>query len=125
MKFLCRNQKRTNGDSRTKSLKELISAMEQLYSGLLSVETAVVGEPHYYTLELAVPEDSAELQFYAAIPNGKRNLFEKQLLAIFPNAYLEQKPYDYNVFASTGVALVSEAHFAENPALPLKGLYRF
>jgi hypothetical protein len=112
--------KTNESDSRTKTLKELISAMEQLYAGLLSIETAIAGEPNYYTLELAVPADSAELQFYAAVPNGKRNLFEKQLLAIFPNAYLEQKPFDYNVFASSGAALVSEAHFAENPALPIK-----
>ena len=67
-----------------------------------------------------MPADSAELQFFAAIPNGKCNLFEKQLLAIFPNAYLEQKPFDYNIFASGGTSLVSEAKFAESPALPLK-----
>ncbi|MEK7114310.1 MAG: DUF87 domain-containing protein, partial [Patescibacteria group bacterium] len=104
---------------RNKTLKELISAMEQFYSGLLSVEDADSGEPHYYALELAVPSDSPELQFYAAIPNGKRNLFEKQLLAIFPNAYLVPQPYDYNIFASGGTSLASVARFAENPALPL------
>ncbi len=111
---------KSDQNARAKTLKELISAMEQLYSGLLSIETAASGEPRYYTLELAIPADSAELQFYAAIPNGKRNLFEKQLLAIFPNAYLEQKPYDYNIFSQNGVALVSEAQFTESPALPLK-----
>jgi len=112
--------KGTEPNARVKTLKELVSAMEQLYSGLLSVENASGGEPHYYALELAVPADSAELQFFAAIPNGKCNLFEKQLLAIFPNAYLEQKPFDYNIFASGGTSLVSEAKFAESPALPLK-----
>ena len=105
---------------RTKTLKELISGMEQFYSGLLSVKEAENSEPHYYALELAVPADSPELQFYAAVPNSKRNLFEKQLLAIFPEAHLTQQPYDYNVFAVGGSALVSEARFVENPALPLK-----
>ncbi|MBI4065873.1 hypothetical protein HY412_01620 [Candidatus Kaiserbacteria bacterium] len=107
-------------DSRNKTLKELISSMEQLYSGLLSVENSASGEPAYYALELAVPADSPELQFYAAIPNSKRNLFEKQLLAIFPDAHLVPQPYDYNVFATDGTSLASTARLAENPALPLK-----
>src|SRR3989344_1668657 len=107
-------------NARAKTLKELISGMEQFYAGLLSVEGAAQGEPHYYALELAVPADSPELQFYAAVPNGKRNLFEKQLLAIFPDAHLVLQPYDYNVFAVGGTSLASTARFAENPALPLK-----
>ncbi|HVB20222.1 MAG TPA: DUF87 domain-containing protein [Candidatus Paceibacterota bacterium] len=107
-------------NTRQKTLKELISGMEQFYSGLLSVEQAVPGEPHYFALELAVPSDGPELQFYAAVPNSKRTLFEKQLLAIFPNAHLAQQPADYNVFAEGGTALASVARFTENPVLPLK-----
>lgn len=102
-----------------KPLKELISKMEQLYAGLLSVEDAALGEPPYFALELAVPAESPELQFYAAVPNGKRNLFEKQLLAIFPDAHLSPQPSDYNIFATGGVAFVSTAKLAEHPALPL------
>lgn len=104
---------------RAKPLKELVSKMEQFYSGLLSVEEAESGEPGYYALELAVPADSPELQFYAAVPNGKRNLFEKQLLAIFPDAHISPQPSDYNIFAKGGAALVSTATLAEHPALPL------
>ncbi|MDO8567038.1 MAG: hypothetical protein Q7R58_02710, partial [bacterium] len=105
---------------RQKTLKELISGMEQFYSGLLSVGDTTSGEPNYFALELAVPADNPELQFYAAVPNSKRNLFEKQLLAIFPDAHLVLQPYDYNVFASGGTSLASTARFVENPALPLK-----
>ena len=112
--------KNDDGSGRAKSLKELVSGMEQFYSGLLSVEGSVNGEPSYYALELAIPADSPELQFYAAVPNSKCNLFEKQLLAIFPDAHLVQQPSDYNVFTSDGTSLVSTARFAENPALPLK-----
>jgi hypothetical protein len=107
-------------NARQKTLKELISAMEQFYSGLLSVGEATSGEPQYYALELAVPSNSPELQFYAAVPNGKRNLFEKQLLAIFPDAHLVPQPYDYNIFAQGGTSLISTASFTQNPALPLK-----
>ncbi|MFA5998049.1 MAG: DUF87 domain-containing protein [Candidatus Paceibacterota bacterium] len=112
--------KSTEPNARQKTLKELISAMEQFYSGLLSVGDATSGEPQYYALELAVPSDSPELQFYAAVPNGKRNLFEKQLLAIFPDAHLVPQPYDYNIFARGGTSLVSTVSFTQNPALPLK-----
>ncbi|MBI3572405.1 hypothetical protein HY091_02655 [Candidatus Kaiserbacteria bacterium] len=107
-------------NARAKSLKELVSAMEQFYAGLLSVESAAPGEPRYYTLELAVPADAPELQFYAAIPNAKRDLFEKQILAIFPDAHIAPQLNDYNVFAPGGTSLASVAHLAEHPALPLK-----
>ena len=106
--------------AREKPLKELVSAMEQFYAGLLSVESAAPGEPRYYALELAVPANSRELQFYAAVPNGKRDLFEKQLLAIFPDAHLVPQPYDYNIFAPAAASLAATAALAENPALPLK-----
>jgi len=112
--------KNVDGNTREKTLKELISGMEQFYSGLLSVENAASGEPPYYALELAVPSESPELQFYAAVPNEKKNLFVKQLLAIFPNAHLVPQPYDYNVFTPGGTACVAVARLTENPALPLK-----
>ncbi|OGG39840.1 hypothetical protein A2118_00255, partial [Candidatus Kaiserbacteria bacterium GWA2_50_9] len=110
---------------RTKTLKELISGMEQFYAGLLSVEEATEGEPHYFALELAVPADSPHLQFYAAVPNSKKNLFEKQLLSIFPDASLVPQPADYNVFAPGGVALTSTAALAEHPVLPLMDYTEF
>ena len=112
--------KGNESQGREKPLKELISGMEQFYAGLLSVGDALPGEPNYFVLELAVPADRPELQFYAAVPNGKRNLFEKQLLAIFPDAHLVPQPHDYNIFAEGGTALASVARLAEHPVLPLK-----
>lgn len=112
--------KSTEQNARAKTLKELISSMEQFYAGLLSVDDASSDEARYFALELAVPADSPELQFYAAVPNGKRNLFEKQLLAVFPDANIVPQPYDYNIFAPHGTSLVATASFTENPALPLK-----
>lgn len=107
-------------NGRHKTLKELVSSMEQLYAGLLSVGNAVPGEPGYFALELAVPADTAELQFYAAVPNSKRDLFEKQLLAVFPDAHLFLQAADYNMFAENGTSVVSVARLAEHPALPIK-----
>jgi hypothetical protein len=108
------------GQGREKPLKELISGMEQFYAGLLSVGEAASGEPNYFALELAVPADRPELQFYASVPNSKCNLFEKQLLAIFPDAHLVLQPHDYNIFAEGGMAVASTARLTKTPALPLK-----
>ncbi|MFZ3043796.1 MAG: DUF87 domain-containing protein [Minisyncoccia bacterium] len=112
--------KTTGQDARTKTLKELVSAMEQFYAGLLSIAGATNDEVPYFALELAVPADSPELQFYASVPDSKRNLFEKQLLAVFPDAHLVPQPYDYNIFAQSGTSLAATAHFTEHSSLPLK-----
>ncbi|MDR3548670.1 MAG: hypothetical protein P4M11_10480, partial [Candidatus Pacebacteria bacterium] len=107
-------------ESRAKTLKELISAMEQFYSGMMSVGEAYAGEPAYFSLELAVPVDRSHLQFYASVPNGRCDLFEKQLLAIFPDAHITAQPNDYNVFVEDGYSYGSTARLSSRGMLPLK-----
>lgn len=114
-----------SGESRARALKELISSMEQFYSGMLAVEHAGRGEPPYFTLELAVPVDQTHLMFYAAVPNTRRDLFQNQLLAIFPNAHLTAQPNDYNIFLEDGVPLASVATLKDKPMLPLKDYQDF
>jgi hypothetical protein len=108
------------GETRDKPLKELVSAMEQFYAGMLSTGESYAGEPRYFSMELAVPVGRADLLFYVGVPNGKKDLFEKQLLAIFPDAHLTPQPNDYNIFAEEGTALVSTARLTEKAVLPLK-----
>lgn len=115
----------TSEESRGKSLKELISSMEQFYSGMLAVEHAGRGEPSYMTLELAVPVDAPHLMFYASVPNTRKDLFENQLLAIFPNAHISAQPNDYNVFVEGGESLASVAEFKDKAMLPLKDYQDF
>jgi hypothetical protein len=105
---------------KSKPLKELLSAMEQFYSGMFSLEHSQPGEPAYFTLELAVPVGKAHLMFYAAVPNSKRDLFEKQILAIFPDAHISVQPNDYNVFVQDGTSVASVATLAHPAVLPLK-----
>ncbi len=112
-------------ETRTKTLKELISAMEQFYAGMLSVGSANPNEPSYFSMELAVPVNRAELLFYVGVPNTKRDLFEKQLLAIFPTAHITAQPNDYNIFVQDGIAATSMAYLAHQPALPLKDYQDF
>lgn len=112
-------------EDRAKGFKELTSAMEQFYAGMLSLEEAYANEPPYFTLELAVATDSPHLRFYAGIPNSRRDLFEKQILAIFPNARIAAQPDDYNVFADGGTSFVSVAKLAHPHPLSLKDYTEF
>lgn len=108
-----------------KPLKELVSSMEQFYAGMLSLEHAEKGEPPYFSLELAVPVDAPHLMFYAAVPNTRRDLFEKQLLAIFPNAVVNVQPNDYNIFVEGGSAYGAYATLKDKDILPLKDYSEF
>ena len=110
---------------RVKPLRELVSAMEQFYAGMMPVEHASMSEPAYMTLELAVPVDRPHLMFYAGVPNSKRDLFEKQLHAIFPDAMISPQPNDYNVFVDGGTSLGAVASFKDQPMLPLKDYQDF
>lgn len=106
-------------------LRELVSGMEQFYSGMLALESARAGEPTYMTLELSVPVDRAHLMFYASVPNSRKDLFEKQLTGIFPDAVAIEQPNDYNVFVNGGMAFGSVAEFKDQPMLPLKDYQDF
>ncbi|MGB4076513.1 MAG: DUF87 domain-containing protein [Minisyncoccia bacterium] len=107
-------------DERYKHFKEHVSAMEQVYNGMMAVEEAYQGEPPYFTFELAVPVDKPHLRFYASVPNSKSHLFEKQVLAVFPKAVVAVQPNDYNSFAHDGTAVASTAVLQKQHALPLK-----
>ncbi len=108
-----------------RAFRELVAPMEQFYSGMLAVEDAYSGEPPYFALELAVPVDTPELRFYAAVPNSRRDLFEKQVLAVFPHAVMEVSPNDYNIFVQDGENEGSLAKLESAHPLPLKDYQDF
>lgn len=108
-----------------KPLRELVSSMEQFYSGMLAIESVRAGEPAYLSLELAVPVNGEHLRFYVSVPNSRKDLFEKQLHAMFPDAVAVEQPNDYNVFVDGGTAFGSVAMFKDQPMLPLKDYQDF
>jgi hypothetical protein len=72
-------------ESNKKSLKELLGAMEQFYSGMHSVgEGRENYNRNHFTLEIALSEGSDNFVFYTAVPSHKADLFEKQLLGVHP-----------------------------------------
>jgi hypothetical protein len=109
-------------EGRTTVLKELISSMEQFYAGMLSTVRDDTKESihNQFAIELAVSEGSDEFVFYVSVPDIHRNLFEKQFLAIFPDAKISEKQDDYNIFNVDGISLVSVGTYAKNDIFPIR-----
>lgn len=100
-------------------LKELISSMEQFYAGMISMD-GEGGNQKHFTVELAVSHDKQELVMYVAVPNSKKDLFEKQVLSFFPRAIVHEQKNDYNIFVEGGVNQLAYAQFERDGLLPLK-----
>lgn len=105
-------------------LKEVLGAMEQFYSGMLSVGDDDMGTG-YFTIELAVANNSDDFTFFVAVHNTKRSIFEKQILAVFHNAKIVEKKDDYNIFNEEGVTVASYAKYDKDSIWPLKTYEQF
>ena len=106
-------------DNKDGALKELISSMEQFYAGMQSI-TNHQGKKQHFTLEVAVSDNSDDIIFYVAVPTSHIDLFEKQLLSLFPDAIITEQQNDYNIFTSGGTSLVSVAELNKYPLYPLR-----
>ena len=114
-------------EDKNKALKELISGMEQFYSGMISVdlEKNKQSNRNYYSLEIALPHDSNEVSFFMAVPDGKKDLFEKQILATFPDAHISESKNDYNIFNNDGISVAAYASPSGNVVFPIKTYEEF
>ncbi|MES2623309.1 MAG: type IV secretory system conjugative DNA transfer family protein [Patescibacteria group bacterium] len=110
-------------DAGQRPLKELLSAMEQFYAGMMSISDAGKKQgdsKNHMTIELAVADASEEFIFYVSIPDAKADLFEKHILSVFPGAKIEIKHDDYNIFNSDGSSVGSYATSTKNEIFPIK-----
>ncbi len=106
---------------KSKGFKEFIGAMEQFYAGMNSISEGPKNEKeNYFTLEVALNNQSDQVVIYAAIPNKHLSLFEKQVLAYYHDAKIHEVPDDYNVFNEKGGSVGAYASFSERPVLPIK-----
>jgi Type IV secretory system Conjugative DNA transfer len=115
-------------EAKRKTLKEVLSSMEQLYMGMFSVggeDHEKTPEVHYITLELAVANHSDEFIFYIAVPDSKRSLLEKQVLSIFHNARITEKTDDYNIFNEQGASVGATARLSRHSVFPIKTYEQF
>jgi hypothetical protein len=111
----------TDEDKNKKSLKELLSAMEQFYAGMHSVgEGRENYNRNHFTLEIALSEGSDSFVFYVAVPTHKAELFEKQLLGVNLDAKVTEVPDDYNIFSDGASISASYATLAHHEVYPIK-----
>jgi hypothetical protein len=104
-----------------KSFKDFISAMEQFYAGMQSIsEGADNKKENYFTLEVALDNQTDQVVIYAAVPNRHLSLFEKQVLAFYHDAKILEVPDDYNIFNERGGSAGAYASFSERAVLPIK-----
>lgn len=116
-----RNDFKKEGGQRP--LKELLSAMEQFYSGMMSIADAGKKQgdsKNHMAIELSVADGSEEFVFYVSVPSAKADLFEKHILSVFPNAKIEVKNDDYNIFNMDGISVGSIATYGKNEIYPIK-----
>ena len=99
-------------------LATLMSAMEQFYAGMQAIGDAK--KPTHYTLEIAVSDKQDDIIFYVAVPTAYVNLFEKQILSLFPDAILYEQQNDYNIFTEGGESVVSVAELKKHPIYPIR-----
>lgn len=111
----------TDDKEKEKGFKEFIGAMEQFYAGMQSIsEGRDNKEEVYFTLEVALGNQSDEVVIYAGVPNRHVSLFEKQVLAFYHNAKVTEVSDDYNIFNEEGGSAGAYATFAERAVLPIK-----
>ena len=103
-------------ESRQMKLQEILSSSEQLYAGLTSLITKHEG----FSLEIAVAEGTESATLYLAVPVKKKDLAERLISSVFPNARISEERGDYNIFNYEGEHAAAYATFAEHPAYPLK-----
>ncbi len=111
-----------NDQDRAKALKDILSAMEQFYAGMMSVSDGGIAGAgkNYFTIEIALPHIGSEVSFYVGVPSRKSDLLAKQVQAVFPDAKIDEMPDDYNIFNDTGASVGASAESLRSPVFPLK-----
>lgn len=108
-------------ESKEKNFKDFIGRMEQFYAGMLSISSDLKNEnQNYFTLEVALSNESDQVVVYSSVPNAYIELFEKQILAFYENAKILEVSDDYNIFKEGGHSTGAYLHLYEKPVLPLK-----
>lgn len=75
----------------------------------------------FFSVEYAVVK--GQIYFYVVCPNRLVSLFEKQITAFYPDAYIEQVS-DYNIFSEDSVVVGSYMTLAKDYAYPIKTYQR-
>lgn len=100
--------------------QDAIAAMERLFSGLFPNDPEREKRWPAFSFEIENTNFSTDLVFNVAVPNELKDLFTKQVLAVFPTAKIDENANDYNPFNTQGVTLASLAVSADNFVYPIQ-----
>lgn len=98
-----------------KLIRDFIAHMESFYRG-----TVGLGAENYFSFEIANPVGDAYTSIYLAVPSDRAELFEKQLLGLYPAARITERHDDYNIFVSGGGVAASAAVLRDRPIFSLR-----
>jgi hypothetical protein len=105
-----------HADASQMKLETLLASSEQLYAGLLSL----IGTTDSFSLEIAVPQGTESASLYISVPQSRKDVAERLIASVFPNARLSESRGDYNIFNPEGEHAGAYASLASHPSLPLK-----
>jgi len=105
--------------------EQLQDHIHKMYSLLVGIKSISEFSDEYITFELTNPVGKKHLTFYVSIYEKAKDIFEKQLQAIFPTSKLVVQKDDFNVFVELGSHHVYEAELKEIPAKTLKTIDDF
>lgn len=112
-------------NDKAKGFKDLTGLMEQFYAGMQAIGPANNPERNWYTLEIALSNNSDSVIFYVCIPRNKSDLFEKVVLGLYADAKIEEITDDYNIFNPAGGAAGSFAKSAASDMMTIKTYDQF
>lgn len=113
-------------EEKESQLKEIVTTMQQVYSGVLSVSSNDKNSKNeYITLEIAKPIKSHDFVFYLSVPELKVELFKKQIHSFFPEITLTEQLNDFNVFSYQGEHAVGYLKHASSSVRMLKTIDDF
>ncbi len=98
-----------------------IDAAEQMMAALYSIKKGGWGQffkvqPH---LSFEIVAREADIRFYIAVPEGMRDLVEKQIYGAYPGAEIKEVP-EYNIFSESGKVAYSWLQLRSHPFFPVK-----
>jgi hypothetical protein len=111
-----------SGEHKEQQLSELFGIMEQFYMGMNALSKR--GD-EYITFEIANALESNHFVIYISVGNEVVDLFEKQLLSVFPSARINPHFEDFNIFHYEGITLGGYVLQKEHPAKPIKTSEQF
>lgn len=112
-----------NKSDREHSVKEIVSRTEQFFSGMQSMVDDK--KSLHLTIEIAVENSSSDIVFYVSVPNQYVDLFEKQLLSLFPHALITERVHDYNIFIENGSTAAAKMSLKKHPIYPIRNADSF